>query len=136
MFCNNGCLNIRKGPPFSAPVLSFRFLEVFWNSFCEFDTKIFLSKVLQNFKKTPSCSRWPKELNQKGFPRNIQYRTRPEGPFLFFRHCEIFRKKFSPLQFFRNFATKWMLKNPKGIPRFFGIVRLFLHKRIPNSPIL
>ena len=37
-------------------------------------------KVLQNLQKTPKCTWWPKELNQKGFPRNIQYRTRPKGP--------------------------------------------------------
>ena len=44
-------------------------------------------KILQNFKKTPNCTRWPKELNQKGFPFNIRYRTRPKGPLpVFFRH--------------------------------------------------
>ena len=81
-------------------------------------TKKVLPKVLQNFQKTPKCTCWPKELNQKDFPRNIQYRTRPKGPF--FRHCAIFfsKKLFSPrkapLQFFRSFATEWMLKNPKG----------------------
>ena len=80
-------------------------------------TKIVLPKGLQNFQKTPKCTCWPKELNQKGFPRNIQYRTRPKGPF--FWHCAIFFKEtFSttkgPLQFFWSFATEWMLKNPKG----------------------
>ena len=34
-------------------------------------TKIVLPNVPQNFKKTPNCTRWPKEVNQKGFPRNI-----------------------------------------------------------------
>ena len=43
-------------------------------------TKIVLPKVLQNLQKTPKYTWWPKELNQKGFPRNIQYRTRPKGP--------------------------------------------------------
>ena len=79
-------------------------------------TKIVLPKVLQNFQKTPKCTCWPKELNQKAFPRNIQYRTRPKGPF--FRHCATFFKKIfhherPPLQFFWSFATEW-LKNPKG----------------------
>ena len=52
-------------------------------------TKIVLPKVLQNFK-TPNCTCWPEELNQKGFPRNIEYQTRPKGPLQFFRHCETF----------------------------------------------
>ena len=94
-------------------------------------TKIVLPKVLQSFQKTPKCTSWPKELNQKGFPRNIQYRTRPKGPF--FRHCDFFQKKIfhhespPPSIFFWSFATEWMLKNPKGSPLsvFFGIVRLF-----------
>ena len=70
-------------------------------------TKIVLPKVLQNLQKTPKCTWWPEELNQKGFPRNIQYRTRPKGPpFQFFRHCgTFFRKK-------------------------------IFRKRVPNSPIL
>ena len=68
-------------------------------------TKIVLPKVLQNFEKTPNCTCWPKELNQKGFPRNIQYRTRSKGPPLdFFRHCATFFKFFStkgsPFNFF------------------------------------
>ena len=100
-----------------------------------------LPKVLQNFQKTPKCTCWPKELNQKGFPRNIQYWTRPKGPS--FRHCATFFKKnffphenppfrvhlfgtvrlfskktFSPTKtppsIFWSFATEWMLKNPKG----------------------
>ena len=58
------------------------FSSVFFKFF--FDTpevtKIVLPKVLQNFQMTPNCTCWPKELNQKGFPRNIQYRTRPKGP--------------------------------------------------------
>ena len=44
-------------------------------------TRIVQRKVVQNFKKTPNCTCWRKELN----PRNIQYRTRPKGPpFQFF----------------------------------------------------
>ena len=92
----------------------------------------------------PKCTCWPKELNQKGFPRNIQYRTRPKGPF--FRHCATFFKKklFSPrkapLHFFWSFPTECMLKNPKGssLSVFLGIVRLsiFFHESSPNSPIL
>ena len=104
-------------------------------------TKIVLPKVIQNFQKTPKCTCWPKELNQKGFPRNIQYRTRPKGPF--FRHCATFFKNFfpheSPLQFF-GFATEWMLKNPKGssLSVFSALwdFKFFFHKSSPNSPIL
>ena len=68
-------------------------------------TKIVLPKVLQNFEKTPNCTCWPKELNQKGFPRNIQYRRRLKGPpFQFFRHCEtFFIKGFQ----FTNTLTFW-----------------------------
>ena len=97
-----------------------------------------LPKVLQNFKKTPNSTCWPKELNQKVFARNIQYWTRPKGPFQFFRHCvtffEFFFSKGSPFIFFWSFATEWMLKNPKGSSLsafFFGIVRLSKknHKR-------
>ena len=48
-------------------------------------TKTVLPKFLQNFKKTPNCTCWPKELNQKCFPRNREYRTRPKvSPFSFF----------------------------------------------------
>ena len=54
-------------------------------------TKIVLPKVLQNLQKMPKSTWWPKELNQKGFPRNIHYRTRPKGPpFQFFGHCGTF----------------------------------------------
>ena len=98
-------------------------------------TKIVLPKILQNFKKTPNCTYWPKELNQKSFPCNIQYRTRSKGPpFSFFRHCETFSGKNSPkgpLQFFGSFATECMLKNLKGslpLSVFFGIVILFQKK--------
>ena len=108
-------------------------------------TKIVLPKVLQNFQKTPKCTCWPTELNQKGLPRNIQYRMRPKGPF--FRHCAtFFKKKFSPrnapLQFFWSFATEWMLKNPKWSSLCFFrhfetfFKKFFFHKSSPNSPIL
>ena len=51
--------------------------------------------VLQNFKKTPNCTCWPKELNQKSFQRNIQYRTRPKGPpFSFFGIARLFKNSF------------------------------------------
>ena len=99
-------------------------------------TKIVLPNVLQNFEKTPNCTCWPKELNQNGFPRNIQYRARPKGPpFRFFLAlCDFFQKFFptkgSPLRYFGSFATEWILKNPKGssLSVFFGIVRLFSRK--------
>ena len=69
--------------------------------------KIVLPKVLQNFKKTPNCTCWPKELKYKGFPRNIQYRTRLEGPpFVFWAFRDFFGKKI-----------------PKGPLQFFGVVR-------------
>ena len=90
-------------------------------------TKIVLPKI----QKTPNCTCWPKELNQKGFPRNIQYRTTPKGPpFRFFRHCATFFQNFlctkgSPLHFFWSFATEWMLKNPKGSSFVFSALRLF-----------
>ena len=46
------------------------------------------------------------------------------------------RDQRSPLQFFRRFATEWMLKNPKGsFSFFFGIVRFFFHFFIEGSPI-
>ena len=54
-------------------------------------TKIVLPKVIQNFQKMPKCTCWPKELNQKGFLCNIQYRTRPKGPF--FGTVRLFSKK-------------------------------------------
>ena len=57
-------------------------------------TKKVLPKVLQNFKKTPNCTCWPKELNQKGFPRNIQYRTRPKVPLSVFSALRLFSKLF------------------------------------------
>ena len=70
-------------------------------------TKVVLPKVLQNFKKTPNCTCWPQETNQKGFsffPQNIQYRTRLKGPpFSFFGIARLFCEKNSqrvPLQLF------------------------------------
>ena len=87
-------------------------------------TKIVLPKGLQNFKKTPNCTRWPKKLKQKGFPRNIQHTipddTKGSPPLSFLRHCEIFfREKNSlkgPPSIFWSFATESMLKNTKGSP--------------------
>ena len=70
-------------------------------------TKIVLPNVLQNLQKTPKCTWWPKELNQNGFPRNIQYRRRPKGP---------------PFQFF---LALW---------DFFR--KNFFRKSVPNAPIL
>ena len=46
-------------------------------------TKTVLPKVLQTFKVLQNSTRWPRELNQKGFslfPHNIQYRARLKGP--------------------------------------------------------
>ena len=98
-------------------------------------TKIVLSKVYKILRRR-QC--WPKELNQKGFPRNIQYRSRPKGPpCKFFRHCTFFKKiptKGSPFNFFGSFATEWMLKNPKGsslsvLSAVWNIFSIFFHKR-------
>ena len=104
-------------------------------------TKIVLPKVIQNFQKMPKCTCWPKELNQKGFLCNIQYRTRPKGPF--FGTVRLFSKKNffptkGPLQFFWSFATEWVLKNPKGssLSVFFGIVRLFSNFFLGNFEVL
>ena len=109
-------------------------------------TKIVQPKVLQNFQKTPKCTCWPKDMNQKGFLRTIQYRTRSKGPPLdFFGTVRLFQKKNSPSKrpssIVLSFTTERMLENPKGssLSVFFGIVRLFsifFHKRVPNSPIL
>ena len=75
-------------------------------------------------KVSPKCTRWPRELNHCGTFFGIV--------------GHYFRKKCipkgSPFNFFRSFATEWMLKIPKGFPSiFFGIVRLFKknHKRVP-----
>ena len=92
--------------------------------------KIVLPKVQQNFKKTPNCFRWPKELNQKGFARNMQYRRRPKGPpFQFFGIARLFLDNFSPkglFNFFGLLRQNGCWKIPK-VPlfQFFGIVRLF-----------
>ena len=107
-------------------------------------TKIVLPKVLQNLQKTPKCTWWPKELNQKGFPRNIQYRTRPKcPPFQFFSALwDFFRKKIfvkvfpihqyleicSPFAIFEPWI--WRRHGPfpacLGSPLvFFGTMRLF-----------
>ena len=79
------------------------------------ETKIVLLKVIKRFMKTPNCTCWPKELNQKDLPLNIQYRTRPNG-----RLPSIFL----------SFATEWMLKNLKGsLSIFVGILKLFKKHR-------
>ena len=79
-------------------------------------TKIVVPKVLQNFEKTPKCTCWFKELNQKGFPRNIQYRTRPKGLDFFGTVRLLFKffsTKVSRFDFFWSFAPEWRLKNHK-----------------------
>ena len=87
-------------------------------------TKIVLPKVLQNFKKTPNCSCWHKELNQKGLPRNIQYRTRLKGPpFSLFSALRDFVsiKKFPkcPLSiFFLEFCDRMDVEKSQRIPPF------------------
>ena len=78
-------------------------------------------KVLQNFRKPPNCTRWHKEPNQKGFPRNIQYRTMPKGPpFQFFRHCEAYfrEKNFpkGPPSILLEFCDRMDAANPRGSP--------------------
>ena len=95
-------------------------------------TKIVLSKVLQNFRKTSNCTCWPKELKEKGSTRNILYRTRLKGsPFQFFSALrDFFRNKNSPkgplFNFFSSFPTDWILRNHKGSPfQFFSALRLF-----------
>ena len=78
---------------------------------------------------TPKCTCWPKELNQKASPRNIQYRMRPKGPF--FGTVRLFQKKNffptkGPLQYFGVLRQNGCWKISKGPPFvFFGIVRLF-----------
>ena len=109
-------------------------------------TKIVLPKVLQNFQKTPKCTGWTKELNQKGFPSSIQNTGRDQRVH-FFRHCAtFFKKKFFPHEspppsIFWSFATEWMLKNPKGstlsvFSALWDFSKKNFHKRVPNSPIL
>ena len=100
-------------------------------------TKIVLPKNLQNFKKTPNSTRWPKELNQKVFfpffPRNIQYRAKLKAPFQFFRQCATFRKKNPPPFNFLMFCNNGCWKIRKGPPfsalagiwRASSVVRVF-----------
>ena len=73
-------------------------------------TKTVLTKVLQNFKKKPKCTCWPKELNQKGFPET----------------CNTGRDQ-SPLPLFSALRDFFFGKKiPKGFPfNFYGIARLF-----------
>ena len=101
-------------------------------------TKIVPPKSLQNFKNTPNCTCWSKQLNQKSFPRNIQYRTRPKGPLSVFSALRLFFGKKSPkgpYQFFLSFATEWMLKNPKGSPLsiFFRHCETFFEKKFLDA---
>ena len=107
-------------------------------------TKIVLPKVLQNFQKMPKCTCWPKELNQKGFPRNIQYQTRPKGSF-FLALCVFFQKNFFPTNGPPSIVLKFcnkmdVEKSQRVLP--FSFFRhceaffLFFHKSSPNSPIL
>ena len=97
---------------------------------CFFDTpevtKKFLQKVLQNFRKAPSYTCWPRELNQKGFffflfSQNTQYRA---------------RQKFPPLVFFgivRHFSNFFFTK---GSPfSFLGILRQDGYLKIPEAPL-
>ena len=76
-------------------------------------TKIVLSKVLQNFKLYLLAQKT--ELKRFSFfPRNIQYRARLKGPpFTFFRHCAtFFDKKFSKLSpsIFLEFCDKMVVE--------------------------
>ena len=94
-------------------------------------TKIVIPKVLQNFEKTTKCTCWFKELNQKGFPRNIQYRTRPKGPpfRLFSALCDFCSNFFPPKgppSIFLEFCYRMEVeKSQRNLPfSFFGIVRL------------
>ena len=90
-------------------------------------TKIVLPKVLQKFEKTPNWTRWPKELNQKGFPRKVQYRTRPKGPALdFFGTVRLFSKNCFhqrvPLFIFLEFCNKIDVeKSQRVLPSSFFI---------------
>ena len=105
-------------------------------------TKIVLPKVLQKFKKTPNCTCWPKELSQKGFPRNIQYQTRPKGPFSFFGIVRLFSdKKFFPqrvpLQLFRKFCDRMDVEKSQRVPLsiFLALWDFFPIFFIEGSPI-
>ena len=117
-------------------LLSWLFVSVFKIFFFDTPEVTKIVVVPQKFyiilRRQANCTRWPKELSQKGFPRNIQNRRRPKGPpFPFSSALPDFFSgknfpKGSPFQFFRRYTTEWMLKNPEGSPfQFFGIVRLF-----------
>ena len=87
-------------------------------------TKLVLPKVLQNYKKTASCTCWPKKVNQKGFPFFPQ-NTIPEEtkkPLSVFWHCETsFPKKSpkDPFNFFDDLRQKgWNLT--ASLARQFG----------------
>ena len=102
-------------------------------------TKIVLPKVLQNIEKTPNCTCWPKELNQKGLPLNIQYRMRPKGPpsTFFPALCDFFENFFSTKGspfIFLEFCNRMDVEKSQRVPfSFFGIVRL-LQKKSPRVP--
>ena len=80
------------------------FSSVFFSRYTWSDQNSSTPKVIQNFEKTPNCTRWPKELNQKVFSTLRDF------------FSGIFFPKGSHLQFFWSFVTEWMLKNPKGSP--------------------
>ena len=84
---------------------------------------MFLPKVLQNFKVSPKCTSWPRELNQKRFsffPRNIQYRARIKRPHsVFSALCDFLRFFFHQRALFYFSGVlrqngRW--KIPKGSP--------------------
>ena len=95
------------------------FLSVFFHIFNFFrytgsDQITCTPKVLRKLKKTPNCTPSPKELNQKGFPRNIQYRTIPKSSVFFSTFPGKFFSRSVLPSIFWSFATEWMLRNPKG----------------------
>ena len=106
-------------------------------------TKIVLPKVLQNFQKTPKCTCWPKELNQKGFPRTNTDETKGS---IFSALCDFCQKKNSPRKApfnFLEFCNRMDVeKSQRVLPfSFFRhcatfFQKLFFHKSSPNSPIL
>ena len=110
-------------------------------------TKIVLPKVLPNFQKTPKCTCWPKELNQKSFPSNIQYRTRPNLHFRFFRHCVTFFNFFpwkgsqvtNTLKFWSPFAICdpwiWRRLGPFPVCLFWMYIRLWIIYQISNFKV-
>ena len=85
--------------------------------------KFFYQKFYKILRRRQIAPVGPRNrTNQKGFPRNIQYRTRPKVPFsAFFRHCEIFLlSKWASFQFVWCFATEWMKNFNAVLVRHFG----------------